>query len=70
MRYHVADSLKTVKYRTENIEEGRRKKEEGRRKKEEGRRKKEEGRRKKKEAVIAMVSAIKNVLTVCAVAIQ
>ena len=36
----------------------------------EGRRKKEEGRRKKEEAVIAaMVSAIKNVLTVLAVAI-
>ncbi|MEG4291047.1 hypothetical protein Q5692_20700 [Microcoleus sp. C2C3] len=42
--------------------------EEGRRKKEEGRRKKEEGRRKKEEGVIAMVSAIKNVLTVLAVA--
>ncbi|MEG3988796.1 hypothetical protein QUA13_16870 [Microcoleus sp. S28C3] len=35
----------------------------------EGRRKKEVGRRKKEEAVIAMVSAIKNVLTVLAVAI-
>jgi hypothetical protein len=34
------------------------------------RRKKEEGRRKKEEAVIAMVSAIKNVLTVLAVAIK
>jgi hypothetical protein len=34
------------------------------------RRKKEEGRRKKEEAVIAMVSAIKNVLTVLAVAIM
>jgi hypothetical protein len=34
------------------------------------RRKKEEGRRKKEEAVIAMVSAIKNVLTVLAVAIS
>jgi hypothetical protein len=33
------------------------------------RRKKEQGRRKKEEAVIAMVSAIKNVLTVLAVAI-
>ena len=33
------------------------------------RRKKEEGRRKKEEALIAMVSAIKNVLTVLAVAI-
>ena len=40
-----------------------------RRKKEEGRRKKEEGRRKKEEGVIAMVSAIKNVLTVLAVAL-
>ena len=40
-----------------------------RRKKEEGRRKKEEGRRKKEEAVIAMVLAIKKVLTVLAVAI-
>ena len=48
-------------------EEGRRKKEEGRRKKEEGRRKKEEGRRKKEEALIAMVLAVKNVLTVLAV---
>jgi hypothetical protein len=36
---------------------------------EEGRRKKEEGRRKKEEAVIAMVLAVKNVLTVLAVAI-
>jgi len=35
-----------------------------------GRRKKEEGRRKKEEAVIAMVSGIKNVLTVLAVAID
>jgi hypothetical protein len=33
------------------------------------RRKKEEGRRKKEEAVIAMVLAVKNVLTVLAVAI-
>ena len=33
-------------------------------------RKKEEGRRKKEKAVIAMVSAIKNVLTVLAVAID
>jgi hypothetical protein len=36
----------------------------------EGRRKKEEGRRKKEEAVIAMVLAVKNVLTVFAVAID
>jgi uncharacterized protein YfeS len=36
----------------------------------EGRRKKEEGRRKKEEAVIAMVLAVKNVLTVLAVAID
>ena len=35
----------------------------------EGRRKKEEGRRKKEKAVIAIVSAIKNVLTVLAVGI-
>ena len=34
------------------------------------RRKKEEGRRKKEEAVIAMVSATKNVLSVLAVAIS
>jgi hypothetical protein len=34
------------------------------------RRKKEEGRRKKEEAAIAMVSAIKNVLTVLAVGIH
>ncbi|MEG4087107.1 hypothetical protein [Microcoleus sp. POL10_C6] len=34
------------------------------------RRKKEEGRRKKEEAVIAMVLAVKNVLTVLAVAID
>jgi hypothetical protein len=34
------------------------------------RRKKEEGRRKKEEALIAMVSAIKNILTVLAVAIS
>jgi hypothetical protein len=54
----------------DGIAEGRRKKEEGRRKKAEGRRKKEEGRRKKEEPVIARVSAIKNVLTVLAVAIQ
>jgi hypothetical protein len=33
-------------------------------KKEEGRRKKEEGRRKKEETIIAMVSVIKNFLTV------
>jgi hypothetical protein len=43
---------------------------EGRRKKEEGRSPMEVGRRKKEEAVIAMVSAIKNVLTVLAVGIH
>ena len=57
------------------IAEGRRKKEEGRRKKEEGE-EKEEGRgrrkrkRKKEESIIAMVLAVKNVLTVWAVAID
>jgi hypothetical protein len=43
---------------------------EGRRKKEEGRSPMEVGRRKKEEAAIAMVSAIKNVLTVLAVGIH
>ena len=50
--------------------EGRRKKAEGRRQKAEGRSPMEVGRRKKEEPVIARVSAIKNVLTVLAVAIQ